>query len=56
MEKLLYTRKETAAMLNISVDTLDVLRRTGKIKAVHIGSRVYFTAEAIEALIQKEVV
>lgn len=42
MEKLLLTRHEAAQVLNISVDTLDVLRNDGKIRCVRIGARVYF--------------
>lgn len=30
MEKLLYTRREAASMLSISVDKLDDLRQSGK--------------------------
>ncbi len=33
MDKLLYTRKEAAEMLSISVDTLDGLRLVGKTRA-----------------------
>jgi len=56
MEKLLYTRRETAALLNISVDKLDDLRRTGKIQAVTIGSRVYYTYAAMLELLGREVI
>ena len=43
-EKLLYGRKETAAMLGISLVTLDRLLRTGKgPRAKRIGSRVLFS-------------
>lgn len=55
MEKLLYTRKETASMLSISVDKLDDLRRAGRIQAVIIGSRVYYTYAAMLELLGKEV-
>ena len=48
MEKVLYTRKEAAEMLSISVDTLDRAKNCGKIKSVNIGSRVYYTPEWIK--------
>lgn len=54
MEKLLLTRKEAAAALSISEDTLDMLRADKKIKAVTIGSRVYVAVSELEAFITKE--
>lgn len=54
MEKLLLTRKEAAAALNISVDTLDALRCDEKIRFVRIGSRVYFTPDELRSFITKE--
>lgn len=54
MEKLLLTRKEAADALNISVDTLDVLRNDGKIRSVNIGVRVYFSPDELKAFITKE--
>ena len=54
MEKLLLTRHEAAQVLNISVDTLDVLRNDGKIRCVRIGSRVYFSPDELKAFITKE--
>lgn len=54
MEKLLFTRKEAADALNISVDTLDWLRREKKIRAVNIGSRVYYSPDELRAFITKE--
>ena len=56
MEKLLYTRKETASMLSISVDKLDDLRQSGKIRGVTIGSRVYYTYESMLELLGREVI
>ena len=53
MEKVLYTRKEAAEMLSISVDTLDRIKNCGKIKSVHIGSRVYYTPEAINNFVAR---
>ena len=54
MEKLLLTRKEAADALNISVDTLDVLRNDGKIRSVNIGVRVYYSPDESKAFITKE--
>ena len=54
MEKLLLTRKEAADALNISVDTLDELRRSNKIKYININSRVYVALAELEAFITKE--
>lgn len=54
MEKLLFTREEAADALNISVDTLDWLRREKKLRAVNIGSRVYYSPDELRAFITKE--
>lgn len=54
MEKLLLTRKEAADALNISVDTLDVLKSQKKIRSVNIGSRVYYSPDELKAFITKE--
>lgn len=54
MEKLLLTRSEAAQALSISVDTLDELRRSNKIKYINIGSRVYVALAELEAFITKE--
>lgn len=54
MEKLLLTRKEAAEALNISVDTLDELRSAGKVRALNIGARVYYSPDELKASITKE--
>lgn len=54
MEKLLLTRSEAAQALSISVDTLDALRRSKKIKAINLGSRVYVALDELKAFITKE--
>ena len=51
MEKLLLTRKEAAQALNISVDTLDFLRKSKEIQAINIGSRVYFSPDELKAFL-----
>ena len=54
MEKLLLTRKEAAEALNISVDTLDELRNSGKLRAVNIGARVCYSPDELRAFVTKE--
>ena len=54
MEKLLLTRKEAAEALNISVDTLDRIRDSGKLRAVNIGARVYCSPDELRAFVTKE--
>ena len=54
MEKLLITRKEAAELLSISVDTLDALRNKNMIRAVTIGSRVYFSPDELRSFTKKE--
>jgi hypothetical protein len=43
----LYTRAEALAVLKIGETTLFWLQRTGKLKPIHIGSRVLFSATEI---------
>lgn len=54
MEKLLLTRKEAAEALNISTDTLDLLKTQRKIRSVNIGVRVYYSPDELKAFITKE--
>ena len=54
MEKLLLTRKEASQALNISVDTLDELRNSCKLRAVNIGARVYYSPDELRAFVTKE--
>ena len=54
MEKLLLTRKEAAEALNISTDTLDLLKSQKKIRSVNIGVRVYYSPDELRAFITKE--
>jgi hypothetical protein len=44
----LYTRKETAAKLKISLPTLGLFSKEGKIKAHRIGTRVRYTGQSIQ--------
>ena len=54
MEKLLIPRIEAAERLSISVDTLDMLRRAKKLRAVTIGARIYYSPEELQAFVKKE--
>ena len=55
-KKLVYTRKQAAAELGISLVTLWTWTNQGILKAHSIGGRVYYKAEDIlNALKQKEV-
>lgn len=54
MEKLLLTRKEAAQALNISVDILDMLRNSGKLRVVNIGARVYYSPDELKSFGTKE--
>ena len=51
MDKLLYTKREAARMLSISEDTLDQLRRSGKLNGYRIeegNPRVYFRPDELK--------
>ena len=51
MDKLLYTKREAAKLLSISEDTLDELRRSGKLNGYRIergNPRVYFWPEELK--------
>lgn len=50
---ILYTRKEAAEALRISTDTLDRLNASGKIARINIGSRVYYTPEALQNFVSR---
>lgn len=49
--KKLYTRKEAAALLSISTDTLDMLRCAGKLQSYWIGSRVYIKSTDLDRFV-----
>lgn len=50
--RLLYDRAEVAAMMTISLRTLDELVARGEIQVVRIGKAVRFTMSALEAFIE----
>ena len=54
MDKLLIPRVKAAELLSISVDILDRLRSAKRIRAITIGSRVYYSPEELQALVKKE--
>ena len=45
--KLLFTRKETAEELGLSIKSIDGLIKSGALLAVRIGNRVRVSAEAL---------
>jgi excisionase family DNA binding protein len=47
-EKLLHSRKETAAMLGVCLPTLDKLVHRGKLKPRRIGARVLFSRTELQ--------
>jgi excisionase family DNA binding protein len=52
MDRLL-SKREAAALLAISIRTLDRMRSTGEIQAVKVRGAVRFTPAAIERYVQK---
>ena len=52
-DEKLYSRKETATKLKISLVTLTKFVNDGKINAHRIGARVLFKAESIEMCLSK---
>lgn len=46
--KVLYSRKEAAAALAVSVSTLDVMVQRGMVRAVRFGRRVLIHRDEIE--------
>ncbi len=54
MEKL-YTRKEAASMLGISMNSLDIARNTGAIAFIQYvpNGHVFFTEQALQDYVEK---
>ncbi|MEH6658672.1 helix-turn-helix domain-containing protein [Leeuwenhoekiella marinoflava] len=44
-----YTRKQLADLFDVNISTIHNWRKNGVVKSVGIGSRVYFTQEAVDA-------
>lgn len=53
--KLLYTRKEAAELLSISVASLQILIHRGEIRIRHFGSRQLIPHAELERLAQRDV-
>ncbi len=53
-EQLLVKRIDAAKALDISLDTLDWLFQTGKIRKITIGTRVYVSTDELRAFVKKE--
>jgi excisionase family DNA binding protein len=49
-DAILLSRKKTAALLAVSVGTVDALVRKGELEPVRIGRRVLFRRDAVERL------
>jgi predicted site-specific integrase-resolvase len=49
--KLLFTREEARKILNISISTLDRLKKNGKISYFPIGDRVFYRRSDMAALL-----
>ncbi|MCT4118349.1 helix-turn-helix domain-containing protein [Elizabethkingia anophelis] len=50
-ERPLYTRKETADLLDVSLTTLHNWNKAGILNAKKMGSRVYYSKEDVMALL-----
>ncbi|MDV4068936.1 helix-turn-helix domain-containing protein [Elizabethkingia anophelis] len=51
-EKPLYTRQETAELLDVSLTTLHNWNKAGILNAKKMGSRVYYSKEEVMALLK----
>lgn len=52
-EKILFNKKEAAAMLNLSVPHLQREVKAGNLQCVRIGRRVLFKREHLEEYVKK---
>jgi excisionase family DNA binding protein len=52
--KLLYTRRETAEMLSLSLRTLDTLIATKQLRVVRVGRSVRVPLDAIRAILKRD--
>jgi excisionase family DNA binding protein len=52
--KILYSRKETSAILSISLRTLDGLIATKELPARRIGKRTLISADALKAFSRRD--
>lgn len=51
-DKLLLNKDETAQELNISIATIDRLRKSGELKSKKIGGGIFFTIKEIANFIE----
>ena len=52
--KILYSRKETSAILSISLRTLDTLIATKQLTARRIGKRTLISADALKSFARRD--
>ena len=55
-EPKLYTRKETADLLHVTLPTLARLTKDGLIVSKRVGSRILYEADAIDEAVKKQVI
>jgi excisionase family DNA binding protein len=48
MEKLLFNRREAAALLSVSVQSIDKLVHSGSLRCVRVGTRLLIPPQALE--------
>jgi hypothetical protein len=53
-KKLVLSKTETSGVLNISIQTLDRMRRSGEIKSKRINKGIYFSLKDIANYIDEE--
>ena len=51
-----YTRQETANLLHVTLPTLSRLTKDGLITSKHVGGRILYDAESIDAAVKQQVV
>jgi excisionase family DNA binding protein len=54
MQKLLLNRKEAAALLSVSVQSVDKLVHRGKLRCVRVGKRLLIPPEALQEFIKQK--
>jgi excisionase family DNA binding protein len=53
-ERILLDKKATAALLSISLRSVDYLVAAGRLRPIRIGKRVLFRRSALEAFAQRD--
>jgi excisionase family DNA binding protein len=54
MEKLLVNRREAAALLSVSVQSIDKLVRRGRLRCVRVGKRLLIPPEALQEFTKRK--